>query len=138
MNVRKCMRAMAPMLLVFLSCFLIFSTDGAASTVSGDVLTLPELQQPAARDPWDWGDPVPDGRREWTIIAFLDGDNNLEQFVLQDMKEMETGFPGPGTDVIVLLDRSKEYSTAMGNWTGTRAYRLKKIWGRKHRFGAYP
>ncbi|MDD3391636.1 MAG: clostripain-related cysteine peptidase, partial [Synergistaceae bacterium] len=128
MNVRKCMRAMAPMLLVFLSCFLIFSTDGAASTVSGDVQTLPE-QQPAARDPWDWGDPVPDGRREWTIIAFLDGDNNLEQFVLQDMKEMETGFPGPGTDVIVLLDRSKEYSTAMGNWTGTRAYRLKKYMG---------
>ncbi len=129
MNVRQCVRAMAAMLLVFLSCFLIFPQEGAASPVSGDVQSLPELQQPPGGDMWNWGDPVPDGGREWTIIAYIDGDNNLENFALSDLKEMESGYPGPMVEVIVLLDRAREYSTAMGNWTGTRAYRLKKSAG---------
>ncbi len=73
-----------------------------------------------------FGEPLPSEEREWTIIAYFDGDNNLEGFSLRDLKELEEGYPGSKVEVIVLLDRSKEFSTAMGDWTGTRAFRLKK------------
>nr|HPK07563.1 clostripain-related cysteine peptidase [Aminivibrio sp.] len=87
------------------------------------------VPQPAPRAPvaqGSFGEPVTSEEREWTIIAYFDGDNNLEGFSLRDLKELEEGYPGPKVEVIVLLDRSKEFSTAMGDWTGTRAFRLKK------------
>ena len=76
--------------------------------------------------PGSFGEPVPQGEREWTIIAYFDGDNNLEIAALQDLKELEAGFAGSKVEVVVLLDRSKEFTTAMGDWSGTRAFRLKK------------
>ncbi|NLK19258.1 MAG: hypothetical protein GX310_05660, partial [Synergistaceae bacterium] len=36
--------------------------------------------------PGSFGEPVPAGEREWTIIAYFDGDNNLEIAALQDLK----------------------------------------------------
>jgi hypothetical protein len=76
--------------------------------------------------PGAFGEPVTSEEREWTVIAYFDGDNNLEAFSLRDLKELEEGYTGSKVEVIVLLDRSKEFSTAMGDWTGTRAFRLKK------------
>ena len=29
---------------------------------------------------WDWGEPNASETREWTIMAFVNGDNNLEVF----------------------------------------------------------
>ena len=75
---------------------------------------------------WDWGEPdrTP---REWTIMVFLNGDNNLEQDALADLKEMEKSLPDGGTvEVIALLDRSDRYATTYGDWSGARVYRVRR------------
>ena len=85
--------------------------------------TLPDL--PGAVSP-DSGAKAAPGVREWTIIAYVDGDNNLERYLLADVKEMEQGCPDAGVDVILLIDRSKGFTKAFGDWTGARVYRLGK------------
>ena len=80
---------------------------------------------PAASS-WDWGDPVLSESREWTVMVYLDADNNLEEAGMRDFMEMEQGFADGGPiDVIVLADRAKGFYTGLGDWTGTRAYRVR-------------
>ena len=78
-----------------------------------------------AEGPWNWG--APDTmEREWTIMAFVNGDNNLEAAALEDLREMEAGLPaGAKMDVIVLIDRADGYSKALGDWKGARVYRVR-------------
>ncbi|NLK20174.1 MAG: hypothetical protein GX310_10300, partial [Synergistaceae bacterium] len=96
------------------------------------ILLVPWIVPPSSAGaapipPGSFGEPVPAGEREWTIIAYFDGDNNLEIAALHDLKELEAGFAGSKVEVVVLLDRSKEFTDAMGDWSGTRAFRLKKF-----------
>lgn len=115
--------------LLFLpSLLLLFASFFCPAVSPSSAETTPPPQQAAAAplSPGTFGEPVLSNEREWTIIAYFNGDNNLESFALSDMKELEAGYPGPGVEVIVLLDRSKEFSTAMGDWTGARAYRVKQ------------
>ena len=37
------------------------------------------------------GEPVINNNRDWTILIYMDGDNNLEQWALTDLKELEDG-----------------------------------------------
>ncbi|MCR5814542.1 MAG: hypothetical protein K6G15_08650 [Desulfovibrio sp.] len=62
---------------------------------------------------------------EWTIMVYLDGDNNLEHSALMDMLEMEQAIP-EDVEIVVLLDRHKAHSDVLGNWSGTRLYRVRK------------
>ncbi|MCK4871525.1 MAG: hypothetical protein KAS72_02255 [Phycisphaerales bacterium] len=66
-----------------------------------------------------------DRTREWTVVIYLDGDNDLEMFALRDLNEMEKGLPAQGVEVIVLLDRAAEFDDTDGDWTSTRVYRVK-------------
>ncbi|MBR4741272.1 MAG: hypothetical protein IK079_00015, partial [Desulfovibrio sp.] len=61
----------------------------------------------------------------WTIMAYLDGDNNLEHAAIMDMLEMEQGIP-EDVQIIVLLDRHRQFSTVLGNATTTKLYRIRK------------
>jgi len=71
------------------------------------------------------GDGVP-GSSTWTIMVYLDGDNNLEEAALTDMNEMElVNLAGEGVKVIVLIDRCDGWTMADGDWTGTRLYEIK-------------
>jgi len=66
------------------------------------------------------------GNSTWTIMVYLDGDNNLESSALDDMNEMElVKLDNEGVNVIVLIDRCDDYTTADGDWTGTRLYEIK-------------
>lgn len=68
------------------------------------------------------GDGVP-GSSTWTIMVYLDGDNNLEEAALTDMNEMEmVNLNGEGVKVIVLIDRCNDYTTADGDWKGASNY----------------
>ena len=91
------------------------------------VLTaLALLVAPALAEAWNFGEPDA-GEREWTIMAFVNGDNNLEAAALTDLLEMEKGLPEGGkVDVIVLLDRSDKYSKDLGDWSGARVFRVKR------------
>ncbi|MCR5346576.1 MAG: hypothetical protein K6E38_02270 [Fretibacterium sp.] len=77
------------------------------------------------------GAPVPSEVREWTLLIYVDADNNLEPYALTDLKEMEQGMgivenktPGK-VEVLVLEDRAKGYSKAMGDWNSARIYRVR-------------
>ena len=73
------------------------------------------------------GEPVINNNRDWTILIYMDGDNNLEQWALTDLKELEDGIAQTNNkvDVLVLLDRAKGYSNKFGDWTGAKIFHVK-------------
>ncbi len=65
-------------------------------------------------------------RKKWTIMTYMDGDNNLEEAAIDDIGEMERG--GGSVDdvnVIVLIDRIDDYDTSNGDWTGAKIYDIE-------------
>ncbi len=61
----------------------------------------------------------------WTIMVYMDGDNNLERYALADFNEMElVDTNGHSINVIVLFDRCDGETTADGDWKGTRLYKI--------------
>jgi hypothetical protein len=67
-----------------------------------------------------------DGLAEWTVMVYLAGDNNLEAAALTDLNEMEVAGSTDRVNILVEIDRAAGYSTAEGNWTGARRYRVEQ------------
>jgi hypothetical protein len=64
-------------------------------------------------------------KADWTVLAYYGGDNNLEQSILNDLKEFENAGGSDDTvRVIALVDRSPAYSTANGDWSGARLFEV--------------
>jgi hypothetical protein len=62
---------------------------------------------------------------EWTIIVYVDGDNNLEPYAFIDLNEMEAAdIRGTGIKVIALVDGIDGYYYGTGNFTDTRLYEV--------------
>ena len=58
---------------------------------------------------------------EWTIMVFLDGDNNLEKYAIDDFLEISSvNYADSGVNVVVQLDRTSGYDYRYGNWENTR------------------
>ena len=60
--------------------------------------------------------------REWTILVFLNGDNNLEPAAIDDVNEMEAAAANGDANVVVQIDRCPGYDRTNGDWKGTRRY----------------
>ena len=60
---------------------------------------------------------------KWTVMVYGDGDNNLESYLPSDI-DNEFSALGSNADikVVVLADRTPGYSTADGDWTGTKLF----------------
>ncbi len=59
----------------------------------------------------------------WTVLAYLAADNDLEDALLGDLKEMERVGSRPGAvEIVAQVDRARGHTAADGNWTGTRRY----------------
>ena len=56
----------------------------------------------------------------WTVMAFLDGDNDLENALLGDFLEMSAVGSQPGMNIVAQLDRIAGYDNSFDDWTGTR------------------
>ena len=69
-------------------------------------------------------EPSPPGA--WTLLVYLNGDNDLEAAALADLNELER--IGSTADVTVLaqLDRSAGYTDLDGDWAGARRYRVTR------------
>jgi len=65
-------------------------------------------------------------RAQWTVLVYLNGDNNLEENALIDMNEMEEVGSTDDVHLLVQLDRSPRYSREDGNWAGARRYRVEQ------------
>lgn len=62
---------------------------------------------------------------DWTVLVYLDGDNNLEEPALLDMNEMEAAGSSDSVNVLVQIDRIEGETSADGNWTDTRRYKIE-------------
>ncbi len=62
---------------------------------------------------------------EWTILVYLDADNNLEGPGLLDMAEMEAAGASEAVNVVVQIDRALGETDADGDWSETRRYLIQ-------------
>ncbi|MDD5529357.1 MAG: clostripain-related cysteine peptidase [bacterium] len=63
------------------------------------------------------------GRHKWTIMAFINGDNDLEEFAIGDVNEMERGIDSTSDyNIVVELDRCPGRDNSNGDWFNTRKY----------------
>jgi len=57
---------------------------------------------------------------DWTFMVYLDADNNLENFGIQDFLEMAKVGSTANVNIVVQMDRISEYDIRYDNWTDTR------------------
>lgn len=62
------------------------------------------------------------GNGDWTILVFLNADNDLERFGLLNFNQMEKIGSTSRVKIIVQIDRSPGYDATNSNWTSTRRY----------------
>ncbi len=59
---------------------------------------------------------------DWTVMVYLDADNNLELAGLLDLNEMEAAGRADKVNVVVQMDRALGESSGEGDWTDGRRY----------------
>ncbi|MBZ0307663.1 MAG: hypothetical protein K8I82_16470, partial [Anaerolineae bacterium] len=68
---------------------------------------------------------APTAAAEWTILAYLAGDNDLEASALIDLNEFEiAGGSDEQVRVVVFLDRSPDHDTSNGDWASARVFEM--------------
>lgn len=63
---------------------------------------------------------------DWTFLFFVNGDNDLEEYALMDVNELEQVGSTEKVNFLVQLDRSTRYSRSDGDWTEARRLRVGK------------
>ncbi|HOK80226.1 MAG TPA: clostripain-related cysteine peptidase [bacterium] len=63
---------------------------------------------------------------KWTVMIYLDGDNNLEKYAINDFLEMSSVGSTSEVNFVVQFDRIAGYDTRYGNWTNTQRFRVTK------------
>jgi type II secretory pathway pseudopilin PulG len=90
--------------------------------IAGLVLLLALLPtEAAARDP-----AVQPSIAEWTVLVYLDADNNLEREAVDDFVEMASAGSSPEVNIVVQFDRIPGYDSRYGNWTGTKRFLVQQ------------
>lgn len=62
----------------------------------------------------------------WTIMIYLDADNNLESDGIDDFLEIATEGSDENINFIVQMDRIDNYSNKYGDWTDCKRFRIEK------------
>ena len=74
------------------------------------------------------GQPVVDPGREWTLIAYWNGDCSLDAGVLGNVVQLETAFPEKGIEAVLLWDRPKDWNKVFKTgWDEPRVYRVRPV-----------
>ncbi len=70
---------------------------------------------------------APAARAKWTVMIYISGDNNLEDYVVSDI-EMELAPTGSSANVqvVALADRGPGYDTSYGDWQTTKLFHVTK------------
>ena len=64
--------------------------------------------------------------KEWTIMVFVNGKNNLEKYALLDMNEMEMIGSSDKVNIVTEVGRIAGYASNDGDWKTARRYLVKK------------
>jgi hypothetical protein len=68
----------------------------------------------------------PEPAREWTLMVFMNGDNNLEPFAIKDFREMAKVGSTNEVNIVVQLDRIAGYTADADDWTDARRFRVTR------------
>jgi hypothetical protein len=61
----------------------------------------------------------------WTVMVYISGDNNLEDYVVLDIEtELAPTGSSDQVQVLALADRHPGYDTSRGDWTGTKLFHV--------------
>ncbi len=68
---------------------------------------------------------APAAQAKWTVMVYISGDNNLEDYVVKDL-ELELALTGSSANVqvVALADRAPGYDTSRGDWQTTKLYHV--------------
>ncbi len=61
-------------------------------------------------------------QNKWTILVYMNADNDLEPYGLLNLNQMEKVGSDPNVKIVVQVDRASGYDTSNDNWTGCRRY----------------
>ncbi len=67
----------------------------------------------------------PAAQAKWTVMVYISGDNNLEDYVVKDI-ELELAPTGSSANVqvVALADRGPGYDTSYGDWQSTKLFHV--------------
>src|SRR5215510_14500121 len=70
---------------------------------------------------------APAPQAKWTVMVYISGDNNLEDYVVKDI-ELELAPTGSSANVqvVALADRGPGYDTSRGDWQTTKLYHVTR------------
>lgn len=60
--------------------------------------------------------------KDWTILVYMDADNNLEDVGIEDFLEMSSVGSTNAVNVVVQFDRSAGFTRAYGDWTTAKRF----------------
>jgi len=66
------------------------------------------------------------GGAKWTLMVYLDADNNLESAGIDDFLEMATVGSSSDVNIVVQMDRTTGHDNTFGDWTGTRRFLINE------------
>ncbi len=61
----------------------------------------------------------------WTIMIYLDGDNDLEEYAIDDFVEISSVGSDQNINIVVQFDRIKGYDRRYGDWTECNRFYIK-------------
>lgn len=64
--------------------------------------------------------------RKWTLLIYINADNDLEEFGVQDVNEMEQVGSTAEVAIVVQMDRIRGYDSSNDDWTHTRRFLIRK------------
>lgn len=115
----------------------LFDTGSTATRTPGVARTPGAARTPvptpeggsSGNEPAPTREPVANGA-EWTVLVYLDGDNNLETDAIKDFNEMELAGSNDKVNIVVQFDRIQldgpEDDASNGDWTTTKRFLVQK------------
>ena len=91
----------------------------------GDHVVRAELTDGAGDAARSWNVSVTRAVANWTVLAYMSADNDLEPYLIEDLNEMEMVGSTPRVNIVAQLDRHPGYDGSNGDWSGTRRYRVE-------------
>lgn len=68
---------------------------------------------------------APTAQAKWTVMVYISGDNNLEDYVVKDIElELAPTGSSAAVQVVALADRGPGYDTSRGDWQTTKLYHV--------------
>src|SRR6266498_4245575 len=66
-------------------------------------------------------------RAKWTVMVYISGDNDLEDYVVKDIEtELAPTGSSANVQVVALADRAPGYDTSRGDWQTTKLFHVTK------------